>query len=231
MSRLGRFVRRRWVKRMARVFFAFFLLVIVGLVIGRYVVRSQGKQRLAEQIAKLDADDPRWRWKDIEADRPVVPEAENSAQLVPKIAEALGHQQFRVRSPDKESIFKNEPPNRRMNEHRATTIRDALSENRAAVDIAGQFRAYPRGRHAIVVDFDRSENNLSHLKYCDSTATLLELDAEGQLLEGQPSEAVSRVRPLLNLSRMLDGEPVPASQDTRVRALEGAVRITGRGVR
>jgi hypothetical protein len=230
MSRLGRFVRRNWIRRILRGFVALLLLLIVGAVIARYVIRYQGEQHLAEQVAKLDADDPRWRWEEVEADQAAVPDAENSAKLLPKFVTEFEQRPLRVRSPDGEPIFKNEPPNRRLNEARAETIREALSEYRGAAKSAGQFRDYPRGRHAVVIDLAHPENSLLHLRPCDSIAMLLELDAEGQLLDGQPSLAFSRVRPLVHLARSIEGEPVPESQDSRVRALEGAARIVERSL-
>jgi len=230
MSKLSRFIRRNWIRRIVRAFVAFLLLLIVGTIIARYVIRYQGEHRLTEQLAKLDADDPRWRWEHVEADRPAVPDAENSAKLLPKFVTEFEQRPLRFRSPDGDPIFKNEPPNRRISEARAATIREVLSEYRGAAKAAGQFRDSPRGRHAVVIDFAHPENSLPHLRPCDSIVTLLELDAEGQLLDSQPAGAIARVRPLVHLARMLEGEPVPESQDVRVRALEGAARIVERSL-
>ena len=48
MSRLGRFIRRNWIRRMIRGFVGLLLLLIVSAIITRYVIRYQGEQRLAE---------------------------------------------------------------------------------------------------------------------------------------------------------------------------------------
>src|SRR5439155_9926874 len=72
---------RRWLRRLV-------ILVTIGaLAIGSFVGwqlyrRHVDDVRLRETIAELDAREPRWRLEDLEADRAVVPDVENSASVI-----------------------------------------------------------------------------------------------------------------------------------------------------
>src|SRR5207249_6045987 len=78
--------RRRWPRRLL-----VFLLVFVGLPAGYYFyVNWSLKVETAQAIAETDALDPRWRFEDMEADRKVLADAENSYLQVVKVTRLLG---------------------------------------------------------------------------------------------------------------------------------------------
>src|SRR5262245_44775591 len=47
----------------------------------------RGDEALAEALAATDAEWPRWRWHEMEEDRPAVPEAEDSVRLIVRLGE------------------------------------------------------------------------------------------------------------------------------------------------
>src|SRR5947208_11278052 len=80
---------RRWVRRV--LILAVIGVIVVGSFVGRHVYRRFTEARLLrETIADLDTRHPRWRLADLEADRAVVPDEENSAFVIRAAAARIG---------------------------------------------------------------------------------------------------------------------------------------------
>ena len=69
----------RWLKRL--VIGLAVTAAVLGLVtlVGRYLLLVKVRNRTAEVIARLDRDDPGWRFEQIESARKVFPDSANSA--------------------------------------------------------------------------------------------------------------------------------------------------------
>ena len=83
--------RWRWFRRVAVALFALMLLGIGGYTLSWKLTRREGRQRVEAVSARLDADDPGWRFADIVADHnsKVPPVESNSALRAVGIVERL----------------------------------------------------------------------------------------------------------------------------------------------
>src|SRR5262249_29176942 len=75
----------RWLRRL----FAGMLLLALGLTGWKLYEDQVDRRALERYLAELDQEDPGWRFEEIEAARPEVPDAENSAQVVAAVAQRL----------------------------------------------------------------------------------------------------------------------------------------------
>lgn len=224
MSKLGRFIRRKWAKRIVRGLFALIILLVVSVFVARYYILYQGKQQLSEQTASLDANDPRWRWEDIEADRPAIPDAENSAQLLPKLKATLGdRERVSIRWPDGQDPFDSGPPNKLLSGDQLELVKDFLSEHDEAIAVADQFQHYSRGRHSLRLSPEIWVPSDSSRCLLISAINLLDAKAELHCVNGKPDEALQLIGAMLNVERSLDMEPALFSQALRVSFIETAL--------
>src|SRR5262249_44808516 len=53
-------------------------------------VDSHGRESRDAIILRIEATDPPWRWEDIDADTPTVPDAENAAQVLSELNRVIG---------------------------------------------------------------------------------------------------------------------------------------------
>src|SRR5262249_13871835 len=83
---------RRWVRWTIRIALVFGMLIcIAASLIWFYLERTaaEGRKKLAAAIVETDALDPRWRWEEIQEDRPNVPDTENSMRIIGQVADSL----------------------------------------------------------------------------------------------------------------------------------------------
>src|SRR5262245_26793250 len=113
----------------------------------RHSTRAEGQERLAAIVSRLDATDPRWRLADLDADRGLLPDDQNSALLVPKLRAALARPDFDPPRPSRKfpDLFADIPPNRHLDDEVVAAIDEAMEGNSLALGIARSFVKYPRG--------------------------------------------------------------------------------------
>jgi hypothetical protein len=167
--------RNRWVRRVGTT-----LAVLVGVLVAaffyiRHTAGRQGRERLATVTAQTDAIDPHWGLDDLDAARGQMPEAENSARLIPRYKAARGTGRVEAVRPDKTGVFDDAPPpNRRLDDEGIDAIDRTLAENGAARAVAREFRNYP---NMILPAIDKMHNvSLRHraMMRCAGTAVAVE---------------------------------------------------------
>jgi hypothetical protein len=186
-----------------------------------------GKKELAAAIAETDQLDPRWHWEEIEADRPAVPDAENSMRVIQELADSLnGWDATTLRLPDGEDFWSDEPApaNRQLDEERLVCLRKVLKTGERSLALAVSLKDFPHGRREIELTPDFVSTRLPHLDNCRSAYRLLELDIERLLDEGQLQEAADRIPAILNVAAGLRHEPSLLSQLVRIQGRTVAVR-------
>jgi hypothetical protein len=211
------------------------LLVLLGLARWGwwYLERtaSEGREELAAAIAETDQLDPRWRWEQIDADRPAVPDADNSMRVIGELADSLGGwDPASLKLPDGEDLWSDEPApaNRPLDVERLAFIRRILTERECSLALAVSLKDFPRGRAEIELAPNYFSTLLKHAQDCRPAYRLLELDIERLVHEGRRQEAAARIPAILNATAGLRDEPFLISQLVRVAGRTAAVRRTER---
>jgi hypothetical protein len=199
--------RRRWVRRVAVGLLAGLLLITAGFFGIRHRTERMGVDRLAAITAHLDATDPRWRLEEIEADRPTLPDDQNSALLVPRFKAALVAPRFEIRRGDGKYVFFTGPPNRHLSDEEMAAIDRALLGNDAALAIARSFRDHPRGVRRYAIPADYFGTPMDGLQDTRTMFDVLTAEAERLGRDGRPGAALELVQALRNAARSIDGDP------------------------
>jgi hypothetical protein len=221
MSARVRFLRRKWPRRILRGLVGLLLFLVVGTLITRYVLKGRGQSRVAEQVAALDAADPRWHWDEVEFDRMLIPDDENSAHLMAELQPALGGPTAMMVTLPTDKV---PPPNVFREPAEMAALGSLLERYADALEVAREFADKPRGRFPLEFPPDDFVPHLIHDQHLRSAAYLLDLEAE-QLTTVEPPTAVrSNLQATFHIAAALDGEPVLRSQLNRMGILAMAVR-------
>lgn len=207
------------------------LLLVGGFVFSRWLwweyTRAQGEKELATAIAETEASDPRWRWEQIEEDRPKIPDEENSILVLKQFDESLPlnkpNQPGKKWDPgaqkmaNGESLIPEVLDNHWLDDDRLATIRRELTEHQSSVALAVSVKDYPRGRAILNVPAYVFATRLPHFDYCPKAARLLVMDCEHWLHERKTGNASERIRAILNIEAGFKGEGLIISQLARIR--------------
>ena len=219
--------RRRW--RYVVALLA--LVVLIG--IGVYVYLTISPEReLQAAIAETDHLDPRWRLEDIEADRAVVPEAENSGtvaiaakQLLPKnwpfwdAPPPPSPQDPPDAGPKRQALqksFSDLEPQRQLNDEQTTALRTEMTRAAGALAEARKLADLTEGHYPISYKPDWISTLLPHAQDPREIAALLSNDALLRAQDRDPDGALASCRGALNAGRSIGDEPVLISQLVRI---------------
>ena len=222
MSDRVRFFRRKWPRRLLRGSIGLVVILVVGLLVTRAVVKARGEARVAEQVAALDAADPRWKWDEVEFDRMLIPDDENSALLLPEFEAALGDVPIEwtaPRTPGRRSRSSDQPPNDFYDQGVMAEVAALLDRHGDALAIAKVFADRPRGRHPLEFPADDYQPRSAHHVQLRRVAVLLDLAAEAAAHAGRAADVRPLVLALWNAAASLDTEPVVQSQLFRLTRL------------
>ncbi|MFO0878873.1 MAG: hypothetical protein U0840_16145 [Gemmataceae bacterium] len=219
--------RPRWIRRVLIALGLFIALTIFALWISNEVVGRRGRSKLAELEARIEVDDPRWRWEHIDADRPILTNAENAVTVMEAVVKA----QVRMDStettmPDGKGILDELPINRLLDAERKKKLLALLEKQKTAVALALTVREYPRGRAPVVLTPDVISTLLPRAQDGRDVARLLEWDAERALQDNRPEEVVQRIEAILRTGDALRDEPFLIAQLVRVAIRTSAARVT-----
>jgi hypothetical protein len=222
---------RRWLIR----FLVLTALVVLaaGSFVGWQIYRRFADQQvLQDTIADLDARNPRWRLEDLEADRPVVPDEENSAPLIRAAAARI--RPFDSPTPTEwmEMWNMHPGPATALTDEQARFVIDLIESVESAIAPTLRIERFPRGRHPIAYSADAINAVLPHTS---DVATIQSRVLRPLLLlhlhEGDGEAAVRDCICTLNFARSMDDEPHSFSQIFRnsitQRAVEGMQRLLG----
>jgi hypothetical protein len=192
-----------------------FVLVLVLLYLGYdYLQRTRAGNALERAMAKLDESDPGWRWEDIEAARPTIPDEPNSARTAMN-----AHRLLTTGSANLETMLKIENPRlpERLDAERLAELERALKADEAAVAEARKLADMPRGRHRIAWKSNPYLTMLPDIQNTRASFVLMRCDALYLAQKGKPAEALRSCRALLNAARSLDDEPLVIVQCVRMQ--------------
>jgi hypothetical protein len=211
--------RRRW----RWIILGALAALAAGLGVYTYLEFTSESELLAA-IAEADRLDPGWRFEDIEAARPSIPDAENSALLVaaayPKIPKTL----LAPRPDGGPTIWEESPSELRLDDDRLSELRADLAKADAALPAGRELADRPRGRWAVAWNADFPIFTfVPHLEKSRPVARLLVLDAAAAAADGKTDDAVRSCRAALNVGRSTGDAPTEIAQLVRVACAIDAV--------
>jgi hypothetical protein len=220
---------RPW--RVVRIGVSGILLAIVAF-IGVYCFREYLAERdLQDAVAEADRLDPGWRLEEMDANRAVIPAAENSEVYVTKAGGAsitlLNMGTNRKDLGDATKELERLVPRDRLTNPQAEALRAALKPLAAPLADGRKLADLPSGRHP----FDTSPAiNFAVPKIDRATIARWLLRSEALLLiqEGDSNGAWSRARAILNIGRSFGDEPLAISQNQRLHHVTWACRLMER---
>jgi hypothetical protein len=208
-------------------------VVIVAAMLGVYAyVEYAAEGELRDAIAEADRLDPGWRFADLEAARPDVVDAENSALLIAAASAKIPRTFLAARPDGGPTILErlqDRPPDQGLTDAELIEVRAELAKAAAALSAARDVADRPCGRWAVAWDTQFLIATLvPHIDQTRRVTYLLVLDAAAALANGKPDSAVRSCRAALNAGRSLDGEPAPISQMVRMACVVDGVRALER---
>ncbi len=225
-----------------RFFFALGMLILVSVCfLLAYVsyARFRGGRELEAVTAQLDQQDPEWRWNDLEAHRPAIPDAQNAGvrieeveKLMPKPwPEAKQKSRAAAGGPvDLWTKLRELPPNSALSEADVAEIKRLLAGVRPAQQKARSIAAFDTGRFPPVLIQSSGSSGKSptqqvldgqeRIQRARTVTDLLLLDSALLDQEGKISPALENGRAILVMARTVDEEPALFAQLLRV-ALRG----------
>jgi hypothetical protein len=231
VPRRSRFAK--WAQRLSIAIAVLFLLGIVGLFSARIYIRHTGKRALDEEVARVDAEDPGWRFDDLMAarERAAPPETENSAVVVRKVRSLIPNEWKEWLKSQPVVGAKEAPPalNRRQSLGVLTRDTDLADATRAARNLGLTLRNYPRGYHAVVVTDMPFIESLDETQGAREVAHLMKVDALLAAEEGDAVQGLRAAHAILNTGRSVGDEPALISSLVRYAcgavAVEAAMRV------
>jgi hypothetical protein len=214
--------RRKWWQRWSTRFAVLFLAAAGGF----YLLLHLTDLRLGATLARLDHDDPGWRFDEILAARQPIPNSENSAAVIGWAAA------FLPRSWPPQDVWAlglELPPNERLSGESYGWLANELCELQPALAEAGRLAGMPRGRHAIT--YLRPNIYATMLPTHQSArevARLEELNALQLADDGDGEAALTACRAIVNAGRSIGDEPLLISQLVRMGCVMAGCKSTER---
>lgn len=208
---------RRWCWRI----FVSLLTLTVTTVAGRWVwwerTSARGEEELAAAIAETDALDPRWRWEQIEEDRPKIPDEQNSILVVRRFEASRNKwDPSGLKMPDGERLLPDLIDNRRLSDDRIALLLKELTDHKESVEVAVSLKDFPRGRAKLEIKPAVFDTLLRDTQACRMPAQVLSLDIERLLHDHDVDGAWLRVRAILHAGAGLRDEGTSISQLVRI---------------
>ena len=202
---------RRWWRIVLGVF-ACLIAATAGLYV--YTVVTT-RTAWAEAEAEAALDTPRWRLMELDADRPAIPDEENSAlHMIATRRKAGG---FSVgMAPNYEAIFEKLTPIAQLNRQQSELIRGELAKIVKPLEEARKLKDMPRGRFPVVYTDDFIGTLLPEHQNARTIAEWLQHDAMLLAHDEEYDKAVESCLALLTASRAFDGDPFLISHLIRV---------------
>jgi hypothetical protein len=198
---------RRRSRRLLWLALAFVALLLASPLIAYFAFTWMSARSLADELARTDRLDPRWRLDEILADRKPVPDDRNSAVVVGKINALLGGGGYDLAAQKEWELFEDMSPERQLNIPQEEALRVALARHGKPLALARTLKDYPEGRFAIVYSRDYISTNVDAAQRCRTVMAMLQHDAMLRAHDEDPAGAVQSCRAALNAARALDDEP------------------------
>jgi hypothetical protein len=234
--------RRRW----PYVVGVLLVPVVVGLALYLYFSAVSDRD-LKAVIAETDETDPHWRLADVEADRAVVPDAQNSGvvamaakQLLPKNWPAWDRPSQDPDTPEAQAqrqalsdSFGDLEPQQQLNKDQIEALRAELKRAEPALAQARKIAGLPQGRYPITYSPDWISTLLPYTQDAREIASVLGYDVLLRAQDGDADGALASCRAILNDARSVGDEPMFISQLVRIAcraiAVGKAERVLAQG--
>jgi hypothetical protein len=214
------------------------LLAALCLVGGYAYLLTSGHRDLQKAIAEADQLDPHWRMADLEAERPVLPDAENGIWQIgvamSKLPRPWPSWPVPTASTDQtytqsvrtalDQSFSDLPPQVLLNEYQVKALRAELERAKPALVEARKMADLPRGRYRLKWSRDYISTLFPHLDEVRTIANLLHYDARLRAHDLDIEGALNSCQATLNVGRALSDEPAAISQLTHIACRALAVR-------
>jgi hypothetical protein len=204
----GRGSGRRWL----------FITVLVGLPLFLLAaiygyVNHLAELNLQEAMAEADRLDPNWRLPDLQANRPIYLEKDNSALQVLMVKRMIpggwaSKQEFY-------DLFTDQPKQHQLDDQQLKALREEMAKATAAVAEARKLADMPHGHYPIEYAADWISTHMN-VQDARAIANLLQNDALLLAQEGDTDGALRSVRAGLNTARSIGDEPMLISQLVRI---------------
>jgi type II secretory pathway pseudopilin PulG len=222
------------------------LVILMGIGVYVYLIVS-AESELRAAITETDRLDPRWRLEDVEADRTVVPEAENSAALAIAAKQQLpnpwpfwdappGAQDPADAGPKRQALqesFRDLEPQRQLTDEQTTALRTAMATAAAALSEARKLADRSEGRYSITYRADWIGTLMPHVQEAREIAAVLSYDALMRAQDKDPDGPLASCRGMLNGGRSIGDEPNLIAQLVRIScrgiATRQAERVLAQG--
>jgi hypothetical protein len=205
-----------------------FALFVVAVSAGVYLfTRHRLVSQLDRVLAELDETDPGWRWPDPFQVRHDIPLEENCAERALAIIRDRPRGWPDAKTWDK---FQDVQPNMDLDPPRRKLL-DGLMAEGAIPRLRAEARdlvKYPRGRLGLTLAENPWTILLPNHQELRGVAALLQFDAHDLALAGNYREALKSSRACLNVSRVLEDDPILISQLVRIAMAAVAMSMAER---
>ncbi|HZZ82704.1 MAG TPA: hypothetical protein VFE62_29670 [Gemmataceae bacterium] len=193
--------KRRWL-RVLLALLALAILMPLG-VIGYWIIGMPGAWTQAEEEAAQE--DPRWRLQDMQADRPVIADADNSALKM--MAMVRGGRVWVSGVPNYDLMFEKLPANSQLNSQQVQVIQTEFAKMPKQLEQARELRKYPEGRFPVTFTDDWISTVIQHHQDARTVADWLKHDAMLRAQEGDYDGAVESCQAIINGGRAMKDDP------------------------
>lgn len=222
MFKIFRIFRSRWVRWPLIVFGVFAVVSATYVFISRQWVRSNGLRERDAVVARLDADQPGWRWQDLEAARGKTPDADSrdglSTRLTAALKGAADDDFIRARK----LIGTIEPVNEQYDEIDRQFVLTVLDRWDISLPLAMELKNGPSLIRRTTLAPDIYSTVLADMNGMDRASVLLGVECERLANSGESDAAMDLLGAMLNASRSIGDEPFRVAQGRR---MDGAKRV------
>jgi ABC-type transport system involved in multi-copper enzyme maturation permease subunit len=197
-------------------------LLPLAAVLGWYGYSHYAAEKsLEEAIADADRLDPGWRLDELEAKRGVIPDEENSMNVVREVKNRLpGDWQYGEDLKFFER-FLELAPEKQLSERQIQDLTELFKRSESALILARRLADMPRGRAPVIWNADGLFVLLVDTQNARTPATLLRYDTLLRAQKGDADGALISCRAIVNSGRSIGDEP---------SIISGLVRTAIRGV-
>jgi hypothetical protein len=221
--------RRLWLKRLL------VAVIVLGAVpLGGYLglrehFFSVNERELSEAIAATDALDPGWRWDDIQAARPALPDNQNAVHQVREVTRLLNGSPPWVPTMNSATLghadyFSSISANRLLAESDLVALREWVEKNEPAIRAARELGCFPNGRFPIELGTNPLRTAFPDIQPWRESLSVLALDAEYLKQQGRTAEALMSLRTMFIACRAFRDEPFLFCQYARAGLVGVATR-------
>lgn len=204
--------RRSWWRSLLALVLALILLPVAE----RWYARFSAQQELDEAVAELDESDPLWKLEDVEANRQIIPPAQNSALIVTAVRKQMPRRWPSEKLTAPWTEFTELAPTAQLSEVHTALLCQELQAVPEALAQARKIETYRKGRFPIEYDPSWLGTILEHAQWVREVGALLSLSATLEAQDGKLERAWHDSLATYRVGSSLGDEPLLISQLVRL---------------